>query len=191
MDLEMTGLEPTADRILEVGIVVTDFEFKELDTYEAVIFQKPKTMERLKKADWYEYPGGKRQKIGTVHDMALKNGLIDKVAAGKEEKDVEAEVAKLIRKHFDELAILAGSSIHQDRRFIRRWWPEVEKLLHYRMLDTTAYKILMQGKYGVDFKKPDEHRALEDIRGSIEELRYYLKKLPQYLNPAETSSDNK
>ncbi len=191
MDLEMTGLEPQDDRILEVGIVITDFEFKELDTYEAVIFQEAKVLDRLKKSDWYEYPGGKRKKVGTVHDMASKNGLIDRVASGKSEPKVEAEVAKLIRKHFDELAVLAGSSIHQDRRFIRHWWPEVEKLLHYRMLDVTAYKILMQGKYGVDFNKPDEHRALEDIRGSIQELRYYLKKLPKYLDPSQTSSDDK
>ncbi len=181
MDLEMTGLEPAQDRILEVGIVITDFEFKELDTFEAVIFQEAKVMERLKKSDWYEYPGGKRQKIGTVYDMASKNGLVDRVATGRSEPEVEAEIAKLIGKHFDNLAVLAGSSIHQDRRFIRNWWPNVEKLLHYRMLDVTAYKILMQGKYGMDFKKPDDHRALGDIRGSIQELRYYLKKLPKLL----------
>ncbi len=181
MDLEMTGLEPSSDRILEVGIVITDFDFKELDTYEAVIFQEAEALNRMKNSDWYEYPGGKRKKIGTVHDMASKNGLLDRVASGKPETEVEADVVKLIRKHFDELAILAGSSIHQDRRFIRQWWPEVEKLLHYRMLDVTAYKILMQGKYKVDFRKPDQHRALEDIRGSIQELRYYLKKLSEHL----------
>lgn len=181
MDLEMTGLEPDGDRILEVGIIITDFEFNELDTYEAVVFQEPEILERMKSADWYEYADGKRTKVGTVYDMASKNGLVDRVETGKPEGEVEEDVARLIRKHFDGLAILAGSSIHQDRRFIRNWWPEVEKLLHYRMLDVTAYKILMQGKYGVEFMKPDEHRALGDIRGSIQELQYYLKKLPNYL----------
>jgi len=177
IDLEMTGLEPNDDRILEVGVVVTDFEFNELDTYEAVVFQEPEILERMKSADWYEYPDGKRTKVGTVYDMASKNGLVDRIEAGKSEEEVEKDVARLIRKNFDELAILAGSSIHQDRRFIRNWWPEVETLLHYRMLDVTAYKILMQGKYGVEFMKPDEHRALGDIRGSIQELQYYLKKM--------------
>lgn len=181
MDLEMTGLDPEKDRILEVGAIVTDFDFNELDTYEAVIRQTPEALERLKESEWYEYVNGQRQKKGTVYDMASQNGLLEKVQHGEDEAKVREEVAKMISKNFDQLAILAGNSIHQDRRFVRQWWPEVEELLHYRMLDATSYKVLMQGKYGFEFNKPDEHRALEDIRGSIQEVQYYLKKLPRYL----------
>ncbi len=187
----MTGLDPKADRILEVGLIVTDFEFNELETYEAVVFQEQAELDRLKKSDWYEYVDGKRQKVGTVYDMAKKSGLLDKIATGKPEAEVEKDVAKIISKNFDGLAILAGNSIHQDRRFIREWWPEVEGLLHYRMLDVTSFKILMQGKYGHEFRKPDEHRALEDIRGSIQEVGYYLRKLPTFLENTQSTTENK
>lgn len=188
IDLEMTGLDPEVDRILEIGLIVTDFDFKELDTYEAVIHQEPSELKRLKESDWYEYSYGKRKKIGTVYDMAQKNGLLDKVASGKSEQDVQREVVEIIKKNFDQRAVLAGNSIHQDRRFIRQWWPEVEGLLHYRMLDITSFKILMQGKFGEEFRKQDEHRALEDIRGSIQELGYYLRKLPKYLEDSQRAS---
>ena len=71
------------------------------------------------------------------------------------EQKVAADFAKFIQKHFDEPAVLAGNSIHQDRRFMRKWWPEVDGLLHYRMLDVSSYKIIMQGKYGKEFVKRD------------------------------------
>ena len=70
--------------------------------------------------------------------------------------------------------ILAGNSIHQDRKFIDREWPEVSRKLHYRMLDVSAWKVVFEGKYGKKFLKRETHRALDDIMGSIEELRWYL-----------------
>jgi oligoribonuclease len=70
---------------------------------------------------------------------------------------------------------LAGNSIHNDRNFIKRWWPEVDELLHYRMLDVSSLKIIMQGKYGLSFEKNDAHRAYDDIQASIAELQYYLE----------------
>lgn len=190
MDLEMTGLNPVKDRILEVGLIVTDFDFNELATYEAVIFQEPSTLERLKQSDWYEYSNGKRVKKGSVYDMTQKSGLLARISTGKPESQVEQEIAKLIQDNFDQLAILSGNSIHQDRKFIRTWWPRVETLLHYRMLDVTSFKIWMQGKYGQEFRKPDQHRALEDIRGSIQELGYYLRKLPKYLEDSNAASED-
>lgn len=182
MDLEMTGLNPRTDRILEVGVIITDFDFNELDSYEAVIYQEESVLEMMKKADWYEYTNGRRKKVGTVYDMATQNGLLDKIRSGRKEKEVEKDIVKLINKNFDQLAILAGNSIHQDRRFIREWWPDVEKQLHYRMLDVSSFKVFMQGRFGQEFKKPDQHRALEDIRGSIQELGYYLRKMPELLS---------
>lgn len=176
MDLEMTGLDPQKDRILEVGIIVSDFNFKELDTYEAVIKQDDDVLANM--SSWSK-------------DNHVSNGLIEKLKLnGKDESIVEKEVAELIEKNFNQPAILAGNSIHQDRRFIRRWWPKVEEKLHYRMLDVSSYKVLMQGKYGFDFKKPDQHRAVEDIRGSMQELQYYLKKLPNYLEVVDQEKNN-
>jgi oligoribonuclease len=167
IDLEMTGLDPVKDRILEVAIIITDFEFNELETYEAVISQDDQILRNM--STWAK----KNHKA---------NGLLERVKSSeRDEKTVIKEINKLVEKHFSLPAVLAGNSIHQDRRFIRHWWPQIDKKLHYRMLDVTSFKLFMQGKYGLEFKKPDEHRALEDIRGSIEELKYYLDKLPELL----------
>jgi oligoribonuclease len=64
-----------------------------------------------------------------------------------------------------------------DRRFIEHEWPRLNDRLHYRMLDVTAWKVVFEGKYKKKFAKPEAHRALSDIRGSIEELQYYMKKV--------------
>lgn len=181
-DLEMTGLDPLNDRILEVAIIVTDFDFNEIETYESVVHQERALVEeRMKQSPWYENNYGERKKVGTVYDMAKASGLIDKIADGKLEQTVVKEITDLIERNFKGAAILAGNSIHQDRRFIRQWWPSVDDMLHYRMLDVTSFKIFMHGKYGNEFKKNNEHKALEDIRGSIQELRYYIDKLPKFL----------
>ena len=73
--------------------------------------------------------------------------------------------------------LLAGNSIHQDRRFIVNEWHRLDVKLHYRMLDVSAWKVVFEGKYKKKFAKPEAHRAIEDIQGSIEELKYYLKKI--------------
>ena len=84
-----------------------------------------------------------------------------------------------IKKHFksDAPVLLAGNSIHIDRQFISANWSKFDSKLHYRMLDVTAWKVVFEGKYSKKFMKPDTHRALDDIRGSIIELQYYLNRL--------------
>ncbi len=74
-----------------------------------------------------------------------------------------------------ERAVLAGNSIYNDRKFVANWWPTLNLKLHYRMLDVSAWKIFMQGHYGVDFEKANAHRAFDDIQASISELQYYLE----------------
>jgi oligoribonuclease len=162
MDLEMTGLVPTKDRILEVAIIITDWDFKELATFETVVKQSPEVLRHM--SDFA------RQAHGA-------SGLTAKIPEGLPEHEAEATVSELVKAYFgDEPVVLAGNSIHQDRQFIRAWWPELEKLLHYRMLDVTAWKVVMQGKYGVDYPKKEAHRALDDIRESIAELQFYMHK---------------
>jgi oligoribonuclease len=81
----------------------------------------------------------------------------------------------LVGKHWTEgLAVLAGNSIYNDRLFIKQWMPNLDLLLHYRMLDVSSFKVLMQGKYGEVFEKQDVHRAFDDIQASIAELQHYL-----------------
>jgi oligoribonuclease len=164
IDLEMTGLDTEKDRIIEVAVEVTDLNFKTLASYEALISQSDEIMKNMN--EW----AAKQHK---------ESGLIDRIASdGRPEKDVVHELVGFISAQFgSNPAILAGNSIHNDRNFIRKWWPEVEELLHYRMLDVSSLKILMQAKYGVNFKKKDVHRAFDDIQASIAELQYYLKAL--------------
>ncbi len=174
VDLEMTGLEPAKDVILEVAAEITDFDLKTLETYESTIKQSEKiVVERMQKNVWWkDFP--------TNRDHFVKN--LDK---GKSLKEVENELIDLVEKHFDnEMAVLGGNSIYNDRLFIKQWMPALDLKLHYRMLDVSAWKVFMQGRFGVEFKKPDVHRAFEDIQGSIAELQYYL----DYFNK---HSDNK
>lgn len=164
VDLEMTGLNPLQDRILEVAAVVTDFNFNGLGNYKAVVKQDKTELEKLLLAnDWY---------AAQPEHMQL---FLDQNDQGAPEAEVEADLTAFITKLFgDEPAVLAGNSIHNDRLFIRQWWPAMDKLLHYRMVDVTSFKLVMQAKYGVMHEKTDTHRALDDIHASVEELRFYL-----------------
>lgn len=164
IDLEMTGLDTQKDVIIEVACEVTDFDFKTLASYEAVIRHHDDVLAKMN--EW----------AAIQHQSS---GLTDRVKKeGRDEKEVIHELVGFIKAQFgSELAVIAGNSIHNDRNFIRRWWPEVEKLLHYRMLDVSSFKILMQSKYGIEFRKKDTHRAFDDIQASIAELQYYIDAL--------------
>ena len=172
VDLEMTGLDPVEDRILEVAAIATDWDFKTVSTYVAVKKVGPSLLkERMYKAEqakefWDKYP-------------EVREALITQNEAGKSGRTVENELLEFIAENFaeDERVILAGNSIHQDRKFIDNEWPRLAAKLHYRMLDVSAWKVVFEGKYRKKFSKPEAHRALSDIQGSIEELRYYLKKV--------------
>jgi len=164
VDLEMTGLEPAKDVILEVAAEITDFDFKTLASYETCIKQDHKTVvARMQKNIWWkDYP--------TNRDQFVNN--LDK---GKSLKETEAELIKLVEEQFGtEPAVLAGNSIYNDRMFIKQWMPALDLRLHYRMLDVSSWKLYMQGKFGIEFEKPGVHRAFEDIQGSIAELQAYL-----------------
>lgn len=167
IDLEMTGLDPVRDRILEVGAIITDWDFKEIATYEAVKKVAPGLMKKRMVGEfWESYP-------------AVRDALMAQNMTGKNGRIVENELLAFIDEHIggEQKVLLAGNSIHQDRRFITNEWPRLDARLHYRMLDVSAWKVVFEGKFGKKFAKPEAHRAVEDIKGSIEELQYYLKKI--------------
>jgi len=167
MDLEMTGLDPIEDRILEVAVIATDWEFNEIATYTAVIKVGPNLVKtRMVGEFWEKFP-------------QVRDALIAQNLDGKNGRTVENELIEFIDKHFEPgtRTLLAGNSIHQDRKFIDNEWPRLNERLHYRMLDVSAWKVVFDGKYKKRFAKPEAHSALEDIRGSIEELQYYLKRV--------------
>lgn len=170
MDLEMTGLDPVEDRILEVAVIATDWDFKEIATYEGIVKVGPRLVER-------------RMNVGKVFwdaNPEARDGLQKQnLELGRSGRTIENELLEFLDEHFEAgiPVLLAGNSIHQDRRFIVNEWHRLDERLHYRMLDVTAWKVVMEGKFKKRFAKPEEHRALGDIRGSIMELKYYLGKV--------------
>lgn len=169
VDLEMTGLDPKKDRILEVAAIATDWDFKEIATYEGIVKVGSFLMKRrmsVGKDFWDANP-------------EARDGLIAQNKTGRIARVIEDELLAFIKEHFDDdtRVLLAGNSIHQDRRFIHNQWKRLDARLHYRMLDVSAWKVVFEGKYKKRFTKPEEHRALGDIRGSIMELQYYLGKI--------------
>jgi len=163
IDMEMTGLDPARQVILEVAAIVTDLELTtELETYEAVLRQPQSYLDAMD--DWNKTHHG-------------ESGLAAKVPHGQEPAAVEDALIRLVDTHWTdgERAIIAGNTISQDRSFIERHMTRLEPKLHYRMLDVTAWKIVMGGRYGLKYDKKKSHRALDDIRESLGELRFYLQ----------------
>lgn len=166
IDLEMTGLDSKKDVILEVAVEVTDFDFKTLASYEAIIKHPESVLENMNEWSLKQHAeSGLTAKIRTI---------------GRDESEVIHELVGFIKAQFgSEPAIIAGNSIHNDRLFITKWWPSVDALLHYRMLDVSSFKILMEAKHSIYYTKKDVHRAFDDIQASIAELQYYMEKLKQ------------
>lgn len=165
VDLEMTGLVPGEDRILEVAALVTDWDFKVIDKYEGVVKVEEEVMKRRMVGEFWE----KNKKV--------KKKLVCQNKDGKEVHVVEQELLWLVERNFrgHEKVLLAGNSIHQDRKFIDLEWPKLAERLNYRMLDVSALKVMMMGRYGFFYRKGEKHRAMEDILGSIEEMQSYVK----------------
>lgn len=177
VDLEMTGLDPQKDVILEVAAEITDFEFKTLANYEAIVRQpKDVVVERMRQNIWWkDFPENRDEFVRKMDSDQAKPS-----------DQVEKELAELVEKEFgNEPAVLAGNSIHNDRNFIKQWWPELDLKLHYRMLDVSAWKIFMQGRYGVKFEKKEVHRAFDDIQASIAELQHYLEWFREHSGPSD------
>lgn len=165
VDLEMTGLDPAKDVLLEIAVEITDFNFKTLASYEARFKQKRDVVvDRMTKNIWWrEFPEN-------------RDDFVSKLDEGKPVSQVEKEMITLVEEQFSgEMAVLAGNSIYNDRLFIKQWMPALDLKLHYRMLDVSSFKIYMQGKHGEVFEKDSTHRAFDDIQASIAELQHYLE----------------
>ena len=166
IDCEMTGLDLTSDLLIEIAVVVTDYDLRILDDGLDLIIAAPD--EKLDAM------------VDVVRDMHAASGLTDEVrAATLTVTEAEAQVLDYVRRHVPQArtAPLAGNSIGTDRGFIRRDMPALDAHLHYRMVDVSSIKELVRRWYPrAYFAQPEkgtQHRALADIRESVQELRYY------------------
>jgi oligoribonuclease len=170
MDMEMTGLDPEKERIIEVATIITDGNLTEIAAGPDVVIHQAAEILDAMDAWNKKHHGG--------------SGLIDRVKASEiTDAMAEEQVLGFINQHAGpkDRPVLAGNSIHQDRRFIRRYMPRLDARLHYRMVDVSTIKELARRWYpAIVAKSPlkkDTHRALDDIRDSIDELRFYRTSL--------------
>lgn len=165
IDCEMTGLDLRADALVEVACVITDGELTELDEGVDIVIKPPQA--------------ALDQMNDFVRDMHTTSGLIDQLDDGISLTDAQAQLEAYVRQHCADpgKAPLCGSSVYVDRGFIARDLPELNAMLHYRLIDVSSIKELARRWYPkAYFASPEKHgghRALADIRESIAELRYY------------------
>ncbi len=165
IDCEMTGLDLRTDALVEVAALVTDFELNVLGDGVDVVIKPP--------------DAAVAGMPDVVREMHTSSGLLDALAAGITLEEAQQRVLDYIREHVPEAgrAPLAGNTIATDRMFLARDLPELEGWLHYRMIDVSSIKELARRWYPRAYfaapRKQGGHRALADIRESIEELRYY------------------
>jgi oligoribonuclease len=168
IDLEMTGLEPETDRIIEIATLVTDKELNIVGEGPVIaIHQSDAVLAAMD--DWNQQHHG-------------ESGLIARVQASHySEHDAIRETIAFLQQYVPQgVSPMCGNSIGQDRRFLNKYMPELENYFHYRNLDVSTIKELVrrwQPEIMKDFKKQNTHQALQDIQESIAELKFYRERV--------------
>lgn len=168
IDLEMTGLNPERDRIIEIATLITDSHLNLVA--EGPVFAIHQPEELLAQMDEWN----------TTHHTS--SGLVERVRQSKvSEAEAEAATLDFLQKHVSAgKSPMCGNSVWQDRRFLTRYMPTLEQFFHYRVVDVSTLKELAlrwAPEIYNGIKKESKHLALDDIRESVEELRYYRDKL--------------
>lgn len=168
VDLEMTGLDPESCVILEIATIVTSSDLSEVVEGPAITIHQPESV-LLRMAD-------------VVKDMHRRSGLWERVLESRATtEEAQAETLAFVKGHVDKGASpLCGNSVWKDKTFLERYMPELAGWFHYRIVDVSTLKELVRRWYPAEHhapKKREVHRALDDIRESIEELRWYRSRV--------------
>jgi oligoribonuclease len=164
LDMEMTGLDPDRDRIIEVAIVITNSQLETVAEAPVLVVHQPESV-LAAMDEWNRSTHG-------------KSGLVDRVRTSPlGETEVEERMLAFLGEHVPaRISPMCGNSICQDRRFLARWMPRLEAYFHYRNLDVSTLKELARRwrpELAKGVTKQGKHEALADIHESIEEMKYY------------------
>ena len=167
LDLEMTGLEPDSERIIEIATAVTSHDLSEIIEGPNLVIQQPQ--EFISNMD--EWNTNQHTKSGLVESLKVTNITID---------EAQKQTLDFLSQHTEKgRSPLCGNSISHDRRFLRRYMPELDSFFHYRNVDVSSIKELIK-RWNPElldgFRKSGGHRAMEDVLESIEELKFYREK---------------
>jgi len=167
VDLEMTGLDPEKDKIVEIATLVTDANLDGLaEGPDLVIYQPPVVVDNMN--DWCQEHFAASGLLNAIHDSKISL------------EEAEEKTLSFLKENCPpKTALFAGNSVHIDREFIRIHMPKLAEFMHYRIIDVTTIKELTLRWYPDTpvFKKVEPHRALDDILESIDELKYYKAKV--------------
>ena len=166
IDCEMTGLDPTHDVLLEIATIITNYDLE-------IVARGPVLAIHASEAKLKDMDAWNRR----TH---RKSGLLDRVRGeGVSVAEAERQTLAFVKRYcYKRTAPLCGNSIGQDKRFLIKYMPALEKFLHYKVVDVSSIKLLVSEWYGGKVKPPEKkelHRALDDIEESIAELDYYRK----------------
>lgn len=184
IDLEMTGLDPKRNTIVEIATLVTDDDLEIVEEGpDIVIAATPNQLEEMD---------------SVVRNMHTKSGLLDEIARStRTMESASEETLKFIQSHISSprSVPLCGNSIGTDRRFLAEYMPDIENFLHYRSVDVSSIKELGRRWFPEVIKgaptKSRGHRAMDDIKESVVELRYYREHLFRPSTDQETASNSK